>query len=220
MSSANVLDQQSITRKHRRILWASGLGIFLDGYDLSIMAVALILLKQQWHLTPSELGALGTAALVGALVGGLFGGPIADRWGRKTIYLIDIAAFFFAALLSGFAWDAVSLVVLRFFLGLGVGADYPLSSTYMAEFLPKKSRGAAMTWIFGLWMGAPWYPALLACCCSKWALMRGAGCWSRGRYPQCWCCGCGATYQNRHVGSCAVGVGRKQMKSYLGWRLI
>ncbi len=153
MSSANVLDQQSITRKHRRILWASGLGIFLDGYDLSIMAVALILLKQQWHLTPSELGALGTAALVGALVGGLFGGPIADRWGRKTIYLIDIAAFFFAALLSGFAWDAVSLIVLRFFLGLGVGADYPLSSTYMAEFLPKKSRGAAMTWIFGLWMG-------------------------------------------------------------------
>ena len=83
MSSANVLDQQSITRKHRRILWASGLGIFLDGYDLSIMAVALILLKQQWHLTPSELGALGTAALVGALVGGLFGGPIACQSASK-----------------------------------------------------------------------------------------------------------------------------------------
>lgn len=153
MDAVNALDRQAVTRKHRRILWASGLGIFLDGYDLSIMAIALILLKEQWHLTPSELGGLGTAALVGALVGGLFGGPIADRWGRKTIYLIDIAAFFFAALLSGFAWDATSLIVLRFFLGLGVGADYPLSSTYMAEFLPKKSRGAAMTWIFGLWMG-------------------------------------------------------------------
>ncbi|WP_312263355.1 MFS transporter [Candidatus Igneacidithiobacillus taiwanensis] len=153
MSNTDLLDQSGVTRKHRRILWASGLGIFLDGYDLSIMAVALILLKEQWHLTPAQLGGLGTAALVGALVGGLFGGPIADRWGRKTIYLIDIAAFFFAALFSGLAWDATSLIVLRFFLGLGVGADYPLSSTYMAEFLPKKSRGASMTWIFGLWMG-------------------------------------------------------------------
>ncbi|AIA54982.1 MULTISPECIES: MFS transporter [Acidithiobacillus] len=147
------LDEQSITRRHRRVLWASGLGIFLDGYDLSIMAIALIVLKDQWHPSSAALGLLGTAALVGALVGGLLGGPIADRFGRKTIYLIDIAAFFFAALLSGFAWDIASLVAFRFLLGLGVGADYPLSSTYMAEFMPKDRRGAVMTWIFGLWMG-------------------------------------------------------------------
>ncbi|WP_226830210.1 MFS transporter [Acidithiobacillus caldus] len=144
------LDEQSITRRHRRVLWASGLGIFLDGYDLSIMAIALIVLKDQWHPSSAALGLLGTAALVGALVGGLLGGPIADRFGRKTIYLIDIAAFFFAALLSGFAWDIASLVAFRFLLGLGVGADYPLSSTYMAEFMPKDRRGAVMTWIFGL----------------------------------------------------------------------
>lgn len=146
-------DDQQVTRRHRRILWASGLGIFLDGYDLSIMAIVLILLKPQWHLGPTMLGLLGTAALVGALIGGLFGGLIADRYGRKTVYLIDIAAFFIAALLSGFAWDITSLVILRFILGLGVGADYPLSSTYIAEFMPKNKRGAAMTWIFGLWMG-------------------------------------------------------------------
>ncbi|WP_414041334.1 MFS transporter [Acidithiobacillus sp. M4-SHS-6] len=146
-------DEQKVSKRHRRILWASGMGIFLDGYDLSIMAIVLILLKPQWHLGPTLLGLLGTAALVGALIGGLFGGIIADRYGRKTVYLIDIAAFFFAALLSGFAWDIMSLVILRFILGLGVGADYPLSSTYIAEFMPKNKRGSAMTWIFGLWMG-------------------------------------------------------------------
>jgi len=181
MTQIQILDDQSVTRRHRRILWASGLGIFLDGYDLSIMAVALIVLKEQWHLTPSELGGLGTAALVGALVGGLFGGPIADRWGRKSIYLIDIATFFFAAVFSGLAWDATSLIVFRFLLGLGVGADYPLSSTYMAEFLPKKSRGSAMTWIFGLWMGGALVSSLVGLALLRtgpdawrWMLISGA----------------------------------------------
>ncbi|MDE2091023.1 MAG: MFS transporter [Gammaproteobacteria bacterium] len=152
-SVAQHLDEASIGRVHRRSAWAAGLGIFLDGYDISIIAIALILLKPQWHLGPLQTGLLGGAALAGAFAGSLMGGPLADRFGRKAIYLLDMATFLLAALASGFAWDITSLVALRFVLGVGVGADYPLSATYLIEFLPRARRGRITVWVFALWMG-------------------------------------------------------------------
>ncbi|PKY11158.1 MFS transporter, partial [Acidithiobacillus marinus] len=92
------------------------------------------------------------ATLAGAALGGLIGGRIADRFGRKVLYLIDVATFFIAAIVSGFAWDVTSLIVLRFVLGIGVGMDYPLSSSYIAEFMPKMQRGSGLSWAFTLWM--------------------------------------------------------------------
>jgi putative MFS transporter len=147
------LDEARIGRVQRRSAWAAGLGIFLDGYDLSIIAIALILLKPQWQLGPLQTGLLGGAALAGAFFGGLIGGPLADRYGRKAIYLLDMATFLVAALASGFAWNLASLVALRFVLGVGVGADYPLSATYLVEFLPRARRGRITVWVFALWMG-------------------------------------------------------------------
>ncbi|MGH8397262.1 MAG: MFS transporter [Gammaproteobacteria bacterium] len=150
---AQHLDEATIGKVHRRSAWAAGLGIFLDGYDLSIIAIALILLKPQWQLGPLQTGMLGGAALAGAFAGSLLGGPLADRVGRKAIYLMDMATFLVAALASGFAWDIASLVVLRFVLGIGVGADYPISATYLVEFLPRARRGRITVWVFALWMG-------------------------------------------------------------------
>ncbi|HUZ91075.1 MAG TPA: MFS transporter, partial [Methylocella sp.] len=152
-SIANHLDEASIGKVHRRSAWAAGLGIFLDGYDISIIAIALILLKPQWHLGALQTGLLGGAAIAGAFAGSLLGGPLADRFGRKAIYLMDMATFLVAALASGFAWDITSLVVLRFVLGVGVGADYPLSATYLIEFLPRARRGRITVWVFALWIG-------------------------------------------------------------------
>ena len=147
------LDEAHVGRLQRRSAWAAGLGIFLDGYDLSIIAIALILLKPQWQLGPLQTGLLGGAALAGAFFGGLIGGPLADRYGRKAIYLLDMATFLVGALASGFAPDLASLVALRFVLGVGVGADYPLSATYLVEFLPRARRGRIAVWVFALWMG-------------------------------------------------------------------
>ncbi|MDE2235601.1 MAG: MFS transporter [Gammaproteobacteria bacterium] len=150
---AQHLDEAVISKLHRRSAWAAGLGIFLDGYDISVIAIALILLKPQWHLDSLQTGLLGGAALVGAFIGSLLGGPLADRFGRKAIYLLDMATFLVAALGCGFAWNLASLAVLRFVLGLGIGADYPLSATYLIEFLPRMRRGRISVWVFALWMG-------------------------------------------------------------------
>jgi len=87
-------DNLKINSQHRRIVMAAGLGIFLDGYDLSIIAVALLLLKPQWHLGAVQTGLLGAATLAGAALGGLIGGRIADRYGRKILYWWMLPLFF------------------------------------------------------------------------------------------------------------------------------
>ncbi len=145
------LDRARMTALHRRLAWAAGLGIFLDGYDLTIIGAVLLLLKPQWRLTAYDTGWLGSAALAGAFAGALLGGRVADRFGRKAIYVLDLLTFFLAAILCAAAWNVVALVIFRFFLGMGIGADYPLSATYMAEFMPATNRGGVITWTFGLW---------------------------------------------------------------------
>lgn len=150
-----ILDLVRVGPVHRKVLFAAGLGIFLDGFDLSIIAVALILLVPELHLTSLQTGLIGSATLAGAALGGVIGGRVADLLGRKLLYLIDIATFVIAAIFCGLSWSVESLVFFRFLLGIGVGMDYPISASYIAEFMPKADRGTGLSWSFTLWtMGA------------------------------------------------------------------
>jgi putative MFS transporter len=144
------LDGLSFRGAHLRLVASAGLGIFLDGYDSAMMSIALIFIAPLWHLTGASLGLIAASTLLGAMAGGAVGGRCADLYGRKWLYLIDIATFLLAALLSAFSWNAGSLMLFRFLVGIGIGVDYPLSATFLAEFAPRTSRGSMMTWAFGL----------------------------------------------------------------------
>lgn len=144
------LDGLTFRRAHLRLMLSAGLGVFLDGYDSAVMAVAIIFIAPSWHLTAASEGLIVASMLLGAMMGGAIGGRCADLYGRKWLYLIDICTFFFAALLSAFAWNVATLIVFRFFVGIGIGIDYPVSATFLAEFAPRNSRGAMITWAFGL----------------------------------------------------------------------
>ncbi|MGF1473561.1 MAG: MFS transporter [Rubrobacteraceae bacterium] len=137
----SALDEASLTSTHWRVWFLSAMGVFLDGFDLFIMAVALPLIARDFDVSAPVLGLIGAAALIGAVVGAGVVGRLSDLFGRKVLYTIDLAFFTVFALLSGLAWDPASLIVFRFLLGVGVGADYPLSSTYITEFMPARIRG-------------------------------------------------------------------------------
>jgi len=135
------MDDAPFTLKHAHLWFLSSMGIFLDGFDLFVMSIALPLIIVQFSATPLEQGIVGAAAVVGAIFGALIGGRLCDRFGRKKVFLADLGIFILFAILSASAWNIESLILFRFLLGVGIGADYPVCASYVSEFMPKRIRG-------------------------------------------------------------------------------
>lgn len=134
----------------RVILFSSG-GPFLDGYVLSLIGVAITQLQPLLHLTEQESAMIGVASLVGVFIGTLIGGYITDKIGRKTMFTIDIVAIVLFSLASMLAGNVVWLIVLRLSMGIFIGADYPIATSLVAEFAPKRYRAYAMGWLSATW---------------------------------------------------------------------
>ncbi len=135
------LDSAELTRP-MWMLWLLSAGLIaLDGFDFFIIGVAMPFIQRDFALSARWVGAIATAALLGALVGSLTLGPITDQVGRQRMLVIDIALFIVASLATALAWNASSLLFFRFLVGVGIGADYPISVAYITENMPARFRG-------------------------------------------------------------------------------
>jgi MFS family permease len=124
------------------LLWALSAGLIaLDGFDFLIIGVAIPFLKQDFSLNSAEIGAVAVAAIAGSLLGALILGPVTDKIGRQIMLVVDIVIFVVATAATALAWDATSLIVFRFLVGVGIGADYPISVSYITENVPSRWRG-------------------------------------------------------------------------------
>jgi PHS family inorganic phosphate transporter-like MFS transporter len=144
------LDDAPITRFHTKAIFTAGMGFFTDAYDLFIIGTASTLISKDWNLTTTQTGLINSMTLLGAFVGAIFYGRIADKVGRKKIYGLEAAIMLVAALASSFSPDVVFLIVCRFVLGLGVGGDYPVSAVLMSEFANRKDRGRLVALVFSM----------------------------------------------------------------------
>ncbi len=142
------LDEAEMTPLHWKIWFLSSMGIFLDGFDLFVISIALPLIIAQFSPGPFMTGMIGAAAVLGAVFGAAIGGRITDKWGRKAIYIIDLVFFLFFSVMTALSWDVLSLVVFRLLLGIGIGADYPICASYVSEFMPAKNRGRMLIGAF------------------------------------------------------------------------
>lgn len=154
-----LLDEARLTRTHVRIWLLAAMGVLLDGFDLFILGVALPLIEEDLGPSDVEVGLLTGAAVIGAVVGASTLGRLTDRIGRTRVFVIDIAMFVVFAVASGLAWNVWSLIAFRFLLGIGVGADYPISASYVAEIAPLRHRQRLLVGAFafqavGMLLGA------------------------------------------------------------------
>jgi len=145
------LEHSRPTKTHWLITMYAGGGEFCDGYILSIIGVALPLLTGAFHMSGAAAGLLGSASLVGMFFGGLIFGYVTDRVGRQKVYLADIAAFILLSALQFFATDPWQLTVLRFLMGIAIGADFAIAATIASEFAPQKSRGPLLVVLVTMW---------------------------------------------------------------------
>jgi putative MFS transporter len=145
------LEHSRPTRTHWLITMYAGGGEFCDGYILSIIGVALPLITTAYSLNSFGAGLIGSASLIGMFVGGIVFGQVTDRIGRQKVYLADIAAFIVLSALQLFADAPWQLVLLRFGLGVAIGADFAIAGTIASEFAPQKSRGPLLVVMVTMW---------------------------------------------------------------------
>ncbi len=96
-------------------------------------------------------GLLGAATLFGILIGAPVFGRFTDRYGRRTLMIVDLAVFVVASLVQIVVSDVWQLIALRFVLGVAIGADYPIAGALIAESSPARLRGAAVNTMQVAW---------------------------------------------------------------------
>jgi MFS transporter, putative metabolite transport protein len=116
----------------------------LDGFVIFILGVTMPLIIAEFQLTPDAVGLIGASLVFGAVFGAGLGGPMADRLGRKKLMLADMIIIAAGAMTSALANGFAMLFIGQLLVGVGVGIDFPASSSYVSEVLPKRSRARMM----------------------------------------------------------------------------
>jgi AAHS family 4-hydroxybenzoate transporter-like MFS transporter len=120
----------------------------LDGLDTAAVGFIAPALREEWGLSPAQLNPVLGAALLGLMLGAFMAGPLADRFGRKTVLLLSVLFFGVWSLASASAGGLESLTLLRFLTGLGLGGAMPNAITLTSEYCPQRRRSLMVTSMF------------------------------------------------------------------------
>ena len=160
------LDKAKTQWYHFTTIIIAGMGFFTDAYDLFCISTVTRLLGRIYYfdptspkpgsLPPNVSAAVNGVALCGTLCGQLFFGWLGDRLGRKKVYGYTLLLMIITSIASGLSFGSsakgvmTTLCFFRFWLGFGIGGDYPLSATIMSEYANKKTRGAFIAAVFAM----------------------------------------------------------------------
>jgi putative MFS transporter len=145
------LDRLPFTARHRRLVLVSGAGWALDAMDVGLISFVMAALAVQWALTPTELSWVASVGFVGMALGASLGGLLADRIGRRQVFATTLLVYGLATGAAALSWSLASLIVLRFVIGLGLGAELPVASTLVSEFAPARIRGRVVVALEAFW---------------------------------------------------------------------
>ncbi|WP_454112431.1 MFS transporter [Microbacterium aurum] len=150
-SVAARLDALPFTRRHLKVLTGSGLGWALDAMDVGLVSFVLTALIAQWSLTGEQASWIASAGFVGMAVGASLGGLLADRFGRRSVFALTLLIYGLATGASALAGGVAALIALRVVVGLGLGAELPVASTYVSELAPARMRGRLIVILEAFW---------------------------------------------------------------------
>ena len=188
LTRAERLDRLPFTSQHAKLLVGSGVGWALDAMDVGLISFVMAALAAQWKLDNDTLSWIGSIGFVGMALGASLGGLLADRIGRRNVFAVTLLIYGLATGASALVGSVAALMVLRFLVGLGLGArehcraaTSPSSSAWprlrrpdgSASSLPRSPTPPARTCPTARWTGttcaasaSAWSPAGTRC--SRW----------------------------------------------------
>lgn len=145
-----------------KLLGIAGLAWMFDAMDVGILSFVIAALAVEWNLTPGQMGWIGSVNSIGMAVGALVFGVFADKVGRKKIFMITLLMFSIASGLSALTTTFLAFLILRFFVGMGLGGELPVASTLVSESVEAKERGRVVVLLESFWAAGWLASALIA----------------------------------------------------------
>lgn len=135
----------------RHVTAATAFGGGLDGFDLGIISVVILHINHDLGLSPAMEGLVGAASLLGIFIGAPLLGYLTDKFGRQKMFMVDIISFIVIGVAQAFVTGGVSLAILRFLLGMAIGAEYSIGAPMLSEFAPARERGSKLAFLELCW---------------------------------------------------------------------
>ena len=131
----------------RKAIVAAAVGYGLDGFDLMILSFALSGIIASFGLTDVQAGSLSTITLLGAVVGGVVFGALADRLGRVKVLTWTVLLFAVFTGLSAVAQGYWDMAAYRFIAGIGIGGEFGIGMALAAEAVASHQRARGTSWV-------------------------------------------------------------------------
>ncbi len=152
-------DDKETWRRRWKMMFASVMGYAMDGLDMLVLSFAMTAILAEFGLSFTEGGLIATYTLIGAVIGGWIFGIMADYIGRVKVFALTIVIFSIFTGLCAFASSVTELNIYRFLAGLGLGGEFGIGMTLVAETWPANKRamataGVAMGWQLGVVLAA------------------------------------------------------------------
>ncbi|AGP30082.1 MFS transporter [Corynebacterium terpenotabidum] len=151
LSRTERLDRLPVTKEHSTLLTRSGIGWALDAMDVGLIGFIMAALTVHWDLSKTETSWIASIGFIGMALGATFGGLLADRFGRRHVFALTLLVYGIATGAAALSTGLVMLLILRFLIGLGLGAELPVASTLVSEFSPRAVRGRMVVLLEAFW---------------------------------------------------------------------
>jgi len=138
-----------MTAMQWRIWTLAAAGKFFEGLVVFMTGVAMPLISEEFELTRAQHGVVGAASLFGILIGAVGLGGLADHFGRKTMFIVEMIVFMIFLVLLVASPSYLWLAVFLFGLGVALGCDYPTAQLIISESIPSTARGRLVLAAFG-----------------------------------------------------------------------
>src|SRR3989442_11094385 len=151
------LDRLPWSPWHWRVVIALGVSWLLDGLEVTVVGSLGPALQRPdtLGLTAGQIGWAASAYIGGAVLGALFFGRLADSLGRKRMFLVTLAVYLVATVLTAFSFDIWSFAFCRALTGFGIGGEYAAINSAIDGLIPARVRGTVDLAINGtFWVGA------------------------------------------------------------------
>lgn len=135
----------------KKLLGIAGFGWMFDAMDVGMLSFIIAALQVDWGLSVQQMGWIGSVNSIGMAVGALFFGLMADRVGRKHVFMVTLLLFSIGSGLSAFTTSFTIFLILRFLIGMGLGGELPVASTLVSESVPKEKRGRVVVLLESFW---------------------------------------------------------------------